>query len=76
MNFTALTIKYIMAFIPANDVPSNRVNTTAVLITDKTAMIGTITKGSKVKIIEVTERGYTIQDLDSGIIMYECGFNL
>jgi hypothetical protein len=65
-----------MAFIPASNIPSNKVGKIVTLSTDHTAMIGTITKGSRVKIIEATNRGYTIQDLDSGIVMHECGFDL
>lgn len=56
--------------------PKDKVGTETVLTRDMEAIKGTITKGSRVVITEVTDRGYSVKDLDSGEEIIECGFNL
>jgi hypothetical protein len=65
-----------MAFIPSKDIPKNNVGSVVVLKKDLRAMIGTITKGSSVTIIDVGPRGYDIIDIESGEAMCECGFDI
>jgi hypothetical protein len=46
------------------------------LFRDIQTLKGTITNGSKVIITEITERGYSIIDIESGERASECGFML
>jgi hypothetical protein len=48
-----------------------------ILNKDVSAMIGTITKGSKVRVSGYTEyRGWSIVDLESGQELTECDFDI
>lgn len=53
-----------------------KVGDEVILTCDIEAIKGTIIKGSKVIITEITNRGYSIKDLESGEEIIECGYSL
>lgn len=55
---------------------SIKIGDVVTLTQDMSAIIGTITAGSKVLITNITTRGYDIKDVESGEELIECGFNL
>lgn len=55
---------------------ATKVGDVVILTHDHSAIIGTITAGSKVIITAITARGYDIKDLDSGQELIECGYDL
>ena len=65
-------------FIPNPELPANKINTIQYLKQDIKSLRGTITAGSMVKVTEYGygARGYSIQDLESGEIMVECGTDI
>lgn len=65
-----------MAFIPSSELISNNVGKFLYLNRDVSAIKGTITKGSRVLVTGVTERGYDIVDVESSEPLIECGFNI
>ena len=60
-----------MAFIPVRD----KVDTWVTLKNDHESFSGKFEAGTRVKVINKTERGYDIED-EEGNIMYECGWDL
>ena len=64
-------------FIPNPELPANKINTIQYLKQDIKSLSGTITAGSMVKVISfLSGRGYSIQDLESGETMIECGTDI
>lgn len=55
-------------FTPTNSIESNQIKT---LARDVVMIKGTINKGSKVRIVGYSKRGYDIVDLESGIVATE-----
>lgn len=64
-----------MAFISNIKEPKDVVGSTRTLLRDCSAIIGTITKGSKVIVTGYSNRGFDIQDIESGECLTECGFD-
>lgn len=60
-------------FVPSNNL---KVGDETILTRNIKCLKGTITAGSKVVITEITDRGYSIKDLDSGEEVIECGYSL
>lgn len=62
-----------MAFIPTTN--GHKVGDTVILKREHSSLAGTFEKGTEVKVIGKSERGYDIAD-EYGNRMTECGWNL
>lgn len=61
-----------MSLIPSNN---TKIGDEIILKHSHSSCAGTFTRGTKVRIIDIGERGYDIAD-DEGHKMYECGWDL